>query len=99
MNLIQRLVDAIIKQPREFVGFMGLSQHYLLSNDIKKLIVMLENRDNIDPKPLGLFTPDYGDLIVIEPAPEQCAQMRIVTYDKSTAWIDGDMFYILKKAK
>ncbi len=44
MKKIEMLIDAIEKQKREFVGFMGLSQYCFLSNDINNLTAELTEK-------------------------------------------------------
>ena len=42
MNKIDMLIEAIKKQKREFVGFMGLSQYIFLSYEVDALLEVLE---------------------------------------------------------
>ncbi len=49
MNKIDMLIEAIKKQKREFVGFMGLSQFFFLSYEVDALLEVLEScRDLIE---------------------------------------------------
>lgn len=39
--------------------------------------------------------PKYGDVIVIRPAPESKMKPRVITYDRDSEWMEGDLWQLL----
>jgi len=40
--------------------------------------------------------PNYGDLIVVQPPPEQLTNPYLTVFDRDTEWIDGCCYVVIK---
>ena len=65
------------------------------------LRIAVVRMEQLQIMPLGFRDnpPDEGDLIVIEFPPEQMQTPEVVTFSKETEWVDGCIYYLIKKAE